>query len=146
MCDETAEVSDTQTMAGSPGKQAHISRADELRAKIAKAHADVDTVRSQIAQLQRQIQTAVVEPRKCTTPNSTFHNHNDASMPEGHDNDITDQRALGQARDTVARYKESVTKFNDLRDAALGLLGLIAEKEGRTLRDVLEERGIEDDD
>lgn len=146
MCVEAAEVRDTKTMAGSPGKQAHISRADELRAKIAKAHADVDTVRSQIAQLQRQSQTAVVKPHECTTPNSTFPNHNDASMPEGHDDDITDQRASGQARDTVARYKESVTNFNDLRDAALGLLGLIAEKEGRTLRDVLEERGIEDTD
>lgn len=145
MCVEAAELQNIQTMAGSPVKQAQASRADELRAKIAKAHAEINAVQSQIARLQRQSQSAIIQSDECITANSAL--LKDAMpIPDDHGQTPLDEQTIRQAREIVARYKQSVTRFNDLRDAAMGLLGLIAEKEGRTLKNVLEDRGIEDDD
>ena len=145
MCVDPAQLEDTQVMTRSPVKQTHAARADELRVKIAKAHAEVDTVQSQINRLQVQSQSTIEKPHECATADPEPLK-DEVYIPEDHSEVPLDEQIMVRARETVARYKQSVTRYNDLKDAAMGLLGLIAEKEGRTLKDVLEERGIEDDD
>ena len=37
-------------------------------------------------------------------------------------------------------------QYNELKDAGMMMMGLIAEREGRVVREVMEERGVTDED
>ncbi len=54
-----------------------------------------------------------------------------------------DKRAtVDEARAVVKAHVEMLTRYNETRDIAMGLLGMIADNQGRRLRDIMEERGI----
>lgn len=53
---------------------------------------------------------------------------------------------LREAQQINTSYKKALTTYNDLRDAAIHMLKLYASREGTTLRQEMEARGIEDED
>lgn len=53
---------------------------------------------------------------------------------------------LKEAERTNTSYKRALTTFNDLKDAAMQMLELYATRQGRTLKEELEVRGIEVDE
>ena len=58
-----------------------------------------------------------------------------------------DQRhILNEAQKTLDTHIKKLGQYNQLKDMAMGMLGMIAEKEGKTLREVMKDRDVEDDE
>lgn len=53
-----------------------------------------------------------------------------------------DKAALAHAQVVANKHISSLKRYNEIKDIALGMLGLIAEKEGKRLAEVMEERGV----
>jgi hypothetical protein len=58
----------------------------------------------------------------------------------------TDEAALAFADDVFARRIARLKEYNELKDIAMGMLSTIADKEGRRLAEVMEERGVDEND
>ena len=57
------------------------------------------------------------------------------------------QRAvLTEAQAVLDGHIKLLGQYNELKDAGMMMLGLIAEREGRVVREVMEERGVGEDD
>lgn len=66
---------------------------------------------------------------------------NDNTISDGtinHDTTIKDAKLV------VEQHIKLLTKYNETKDVAMSLLGMIAEREGRRLVDVMERRRVED--
>lgn len=50
-----------------------------------------------------------------------------------------------EAKTTVQQHVRLLTKYNEMKDAAIGLLKVIAESEAKTVRQIMGERNVEDD-
>lgn len=44
------------------------------------------------------------------------------------------------------RHIKLLGQYNELKDAGMMMIGLIAEREGRVVKEVMEERGVTEDD
>jgi hypothetical protein len=53
---------------------------------------------------------------------------------------------VAHAKTIVNDHIAKLNRYNEIKDIALGLLNLIAEREGRRLADVMEERGLSETD
>ena len=58
----------------------------------------------------------------------------------------TQRTTLANAQPVLDRHIKLLGQYNELKDAGMMMMGLIAEREGRVMRDVMEERGIGEDD
>ena len=56
------------------------------------------------------------------------------------------QQVLNEAQKILDQHIKQLGQYNQLKDIAMGMLGIIAEKQGKPLREVMEARGVEDDD
>lgn len=57
-----------------------------------------------------------------------------------------EQATLQHAQAIIARHIYLLKSYNEIKDVAMGMLSIIAEKEGRRLVDVMEERGVSEKD
>ncbi|KIX95026.1 uncharacterized protein Z520_09336 [Fonsecaea multimorphosa CBS 102226] len=57
-----------------------------------------------------------------------------------------DKAALAHAHSIINSHISLLKSYNEIKNIAMGMLSLIAEKEGRRLKDVMDERGIDEDD
>lgn len=55
------------------------------------------------------------------------------------------QIALSDARASRAEHIKLLGRYNDIKDVAQGLMGLIAEQRGCRVKDVMEELGVADE-
>jgi hypothetical protein len=53
---------------------------------------------------------------------------------------------LAQAQHKVREHIRSLTRYNELRDVGMGLIGIVAENRGLRMRDCLEEFGVAEGD
>jgi hypothetical protein len=53
---------------------------------------------------------------------------------------------LAQAQQKVREHIKSLTRYNELRDVGMGLIGIVAENRGLRMRDCLEEFGVAEGD
>ncbi|RMD43464.1 hypothetical protein DV735_g1650, partial [Chaetothyriales sp. CBS 134920] len=56
------------------------------------------------------------------------------------------QQSFVHAQAILDRHIKQLGKYNQLKDIAMDMLGIIAEREGKTMREIMEARGIDDDD
>jgi len=57
-----------------------------------------------------------------------------------------DKAALQHAQTIITKHISLMKRYNEIKDIAMGMLSLIAEKEGKRLAEVMEERGISEKD
>ncbi|RMZ83540.1 hypothetical protein DV738_g1087, partial [Chaetothyriales sp. CBS 135597] len=55
------------------------------------------------------------------------------------------QQSFVLAQTILDRHIKQLGKYNQLKDIAMDMLGILAEREGKTMREIMEARGIEDD-
>ena len=58
----------------------------------------------------------------------------------------TDKAAQAHAQSIINKHISLLKRYNEIKDIALGMLSLIAEKEGKRLAEVMEERGVSEKD
>lgn len=56
------------------------------------------------------------------------------------------QAALARAQGVLDGHIKLLGQYNELKDAGMMMMGLIAEREARVVRDVMEERGVGEED
>lgn len=120
---------------------------ERLQRSIAK-------VQGQIDETKRALDNVCEELRNTTAANTDIGpgeeiSANGASMSsraEQPEQRKSEQEIIKQARDAVNAHIKMLTRYNELRDVAMGLLGMIAEYEGVRLADVMRARGVLDDE
>ncbi len=58
----------------------------------------------------------------------------------------SEEAALAFADEIFARHIARLKEYNELKDIAMGMLSIIADKQGRRLAEVMEERGVDEKD
>ena len=56
------------------------------------------------------------------------------------------QAALDHAQRTLDDHIKLLSKYNAVKDVGMTMLGILAEQQGRPVREVMEEKGVGDDD
>lgn len=59
---------------------------------------------------------------------------------------VSNEQVIGKARTTVNAHIKMLTRYNELKDVAMGMFDLIAEHKGVRVADILQEHGVELDD
>lgn len=121
--------------------------------------ASIGTLRSNIASTKQQLSTVLQQICKLdsyssrsdmTTPSASLSRENQTggakSPPPTVCNDIDVEAALDHANAIVSRHISLLKEYNDIKDIAMGMLSLIADKEGRRLVEVMEERELSEQD
>lgn len=136
-------------MARSSASLKPSARAAELLAKIDKAKKELNSTKSEISTL---IQAHIDEcgsieglPLRPDAAHDMTEKH--GSAVKSRQNDDTDNIGdciVLRAADHVAKIKKMLTEYNELKDTAHAMLGLLADRQGRTMRAMLQEKGIED--
>ena len=98
-----------------------------LKTTITATHARLSTAIGQITQLKSFPSTSPGE----TSPNFS--------------SDI-DKAALSHAQTIITTHITQLKRYNEIKDVAMGMLGLIAEKEGKRIAEVMAEREISEKD
>ena len=116
---------------------------EEVRKKI-------ERVQGELTEVENQIHRCVVE---CDT--KIIPDGRPTSLDRGAKELISHESAtdmLQKESETIKAcsvyvkdYSKRLTRFNDMKDAALHLLTMIAEREGKPLKTVMEERGVVDE-
>lgn len=105
------------------------SRETRLLASIASLETNISTTEAQLSRALHQI------------------SQSDAFKSKQEDtNTNSDAAALQHAQHTVANHINLLKSYNEIKDIAMGMLGLIADKEGRRVAEVMEQRGISERD
>lgn len=116
---------DQNTPSATLHKPNAASRGDQLRQKIENAT-------RQLAQVDQEIATLVTK------------NNAHALEADCKDAQKSEAEWVEQCKQDLKTHTATMTKYNDMKDAAMQLLGLIAERQGRTLKSVMDEREIVD--
>ena len=136
----TSKVSGTadSTAAPSPRAQELKRKIDQRLSTIEHTRAQLDETLTKLSALpsfREQASTLSLEKAQPMSLNATMMN----LPPE-------QQQTLVQAQKTFDRHIKQLGQYNQLKDIAMGMLGMIAEKEGKTLREVMGARDVQDDD
>ena len=116
----------------------------ELQRKITQLGSTIEHTELQMAEALSKLSTlsSFQEQSSTTSPSRAPSTHSNAMA----DLSLDQQRTLALAQNTLDRHIEQLGKYNQLKDIAMGMLGIIAEREGKTLREVMQARDVEDDD
>ncbi|OAL30044.1 hypothetical protein AYO20_08948 [Fonsecaea nubica] len=154
-------TSDQSHKAASDAKQAKLlASIEQLRSNISTTEARLSTKLREITQLKSYSTSASTanENKQGSNRRSSSSSSQQGSVPEivqqQHDSttiptsmSVEDEKAaLVHAHSIINKHISLLTTYNEIKDVAMEMLGLIAEKEGRRLQDVMEERGIDERD
>lgn len=103
-------------------------RSDQLQSSILTVKDEIAKVEQQLAEQCIQLSAALDLKIEAS-----------AAISSSDRQDIIDQ-----AKAINEQHIKLLTRYNDTKDAAMELLGIIAEHERKTIRNLMEERGIED--
>ncbi|EXJ92735.1 hypothetical protein A1O3_01287, partial [Capronia epimyces CBS 606.96] len=88
---------------------------------------------------QQRLSLSGSESSSSTTTTTTDRN-------TGTCNEVEAEAAMHHANVIFARHISLLKEYNEIKDVAMGMLSLIAEKEGRRLVEIMEERGLSEKD
>ena len=118
---------------GKAGPQS--SQLPDPRGKQSRLLASVATLKSKITDAESQLSVKTQEIRQLQ------------SFQQQHElKDDLDKAALEHAQVIANRNISLLKRYNEIKDIAMGMLSLIAEKEGKRLAEVMEERGVGEKD
>ncbi|KAK5061551.1 hypothetical protein LTR84_008095 [Exophiala bonariae] len=101
-----------------------------LEAELASLETQLTTTLSRLAALQQEPQPQQQSP----SPSDSQPQQRPQSPT--HDQQILDAQAI------FTRHIAQLRRYNDIKDAAMGMLSLIADREGKRVAEVLDERGV----
>ena len=119
-------------------------RALEFQRKIIQLRSTIESTEVQLSEVLGKLSALPPFQQQDTTaspsknPSAAF--NTTITLP------LDQQRTLTQAQKTLDRHIKQLGRYNQLKDIARGMLGMIAEKEGKMLREVMDARDVEDDD
>lgn len=99
-----------------------------LEAELAAVETQLTTTLARLADLQVHVDAS---------PPAHSHSHSHADPQSW-----SREEQILNAQAIFARNIAQLRKYNDVKDAAMGMLALIAERQGKRVADVLEERGV----
>lgn len=105
-----------------------------LNPRHTKLQASMNLLETQIAEAGEKLSKTLNALRDT----STIH--------QKYQNTPSDEVMLEQAQIIVTEHIKLLHQYNEIKDVGLGLMGLIAEKEGKRLGEVMEERGVDNKD
>ncbi|EXJ66046.1 uncharacterized protein A1O5_10660 [Cladophialophora psammophila CBS 110553] len=146
--------------------QSNQSPNHALGARQPKLLASIETLKSNISTTEAQLSTKLREITQLNSfPGSNSNNSTEpavcssqqgsaqvtapgqqGSSLTGSISGDTEKEALSHAQSIINRHISLLKSYNEIKDIAMGMLGLIAEKEGRRLKDVMDERGVDERD
>lgn len=125
--------SSSSVKASTEGNAMSVTRAQQLQQMIVQAHEKVTELDEGIRELQGKI-VALLEKEGLADPKN----------PRGLDG-YWEISLAGQSEKYCKEFIATMSKYNDVQDAANVLLNIIADREGRTVKSVMRERGITND-
>ncbi|EXJ91026.1 hypothetical protein A1O1_04133, partial [Capronia coronata CBS 617.96] len=132
---------------------------DTLETNIASTREQLSTVLQQICKLesfhsQTRKTTQTVSPNPESQHDSARSSSLSTDDPDDEkqpaeaqaETEVEEAEALNHANAIFSRHISLLKEYNKIKDIAMGMLSLIAEKEGRRLVKVMEERGLNEND
>lgn len=111
------------------------------RPKEARLLSSIEDLNSKIASTESQLSVKMQDLKGL----KSFQHGKDAATDDSNDADM-DKAALSHAQSITTKHVSLLTRYNEIKDVALGMLSLIADKEGRRLAEVMDERGVSEKD
>ncbi|KIW76287.1 hypothetical protein Z517_11033 [Fonsecaea pedrosoi CBS 271.37] len=152
--------SDHRHKAPSDAKQAKLlASIEQLRSNISTTEARLSTKLREITQLKSYSTSASTanenkqgfnrgsssSSQQVSVPEIFQQQHDSTTIPASMS--VEDEKAaLAHAHSIINKHISLLKTYNGIKDVAMEMLGLIAEKEGRRLKDVMDERGIDERD
>lgn len=119
-------------------------RIDVLQSSLASTHAQLTSSLAELEPLvtQKSDKQSSEESWASTYGSATARNH---QQPQ-YTLDAQETTTLRSAEAILQAHVKQLGKYNAIKDIAMSILGIIAEKEGRTLMEVMVDRGVAEDD
>ncbi len=121
-----------------------------LQSKISTTEAQLSATLRQIAQLQTFPKPLDLNPDSDSDLASSTPNLNTsistAISPTPTPAPSTEESALTYANHVFTRHITLLKQYNEIKDIAMGMLSIIADKEGRRLVEIMDERGMSEVD
>ncbi|KIW89691.1 uncharacterized protein Z519_09847 [Cladophialophora bantiana CBS 173.52] len=129
-----------------------LASIETLKSNISTTEAQLSSKLREITQLKsfpRSNSYNSTEPVLCSSPQDsapvTAPDQQGSSLT-GSISGETEKVALSHAQSIINRHISLLKSYNEIKDIAMGMLDLIAEREGRRLKDVMDERGVDERD
>ena len=119
-------------------------RSLELQRKTTQLRSTIETIETQLGEALSKLSTLPSFQQQSSTTSPTKATF--APLNAVPDLSPDEQHTLRQAQRRLDKHIQQLGQYNQLKDIAMGMLGMIAEKEGKMLREVMEARDVKDDD
>lgn len=124
------------------------ARIEQLKTSIAKIEEQIERTRRELdviceALRKDEALNATAESALSPLVNTT---ENTNTSPDESYSVMTNEQTIEKARNRVSAHIRMLTKYNQLKDVAMGLFELIAEQKGIRVSEVLREEGVEVDE
>jgi hypothetical protein len=106
-------------------------------ARQAKLKTSIAALESKISKTEADLSAKVHEITQLSSFPSQLHEEAGRDL---------EKIALGHAQSVVNKYISRLKQYNEIKDIAMGMLSLIAEKRGERLADIMDDRGISEKD
>lgn len=116
------------------------SRIAQLTTTTASTHSDLNATLSKLQ--------ALLPPGSDTPPKVISSPCSTSSLPSAVplNLDSEQKHILSQAQRTLDAHVKMLSKYNAVKDVGMTMLGILAEQKGVTVRAIMEERGVSEDD
>lgn len=122
------------------------ARIEQLKGSIVRIEEQIEETRKELDAvcdgLKRGAKTTPASAPPVT--NNTI--NGDCLSPTSPASNTSNELILEKARTAVTEHIKMLTKYNQLKDVAMGLFELIAEQKGVRISEILREEGVELDD
>lgn len=115
-------------------------KSTRVEAETQKLKSSIESMQQSITSTQSQLSSVLSQFRALQNP--TRH----VSAEEPSESSGTDEETLSQAEATLRSHVKMLQQYNEIRDIALSLMQITAEREGKTFAQVMEEKGLDKDD
>ncbi|KAK5459871.1 hypothetical protein LTS15_004000 [Exophiala xenobiotica] len=118
---------------------------DKMNSSIESRKSSISSTQGQLSDALRQISqlpSFSTQQQSTTSPALASSLNADTSLGLSDE----EQAALRYANHVFARHISLLKEYNDIKDVAMGMLSILAEKKGCRLAEVMEEYGVNEDD
>ncbi|OQU97271.1 hypothetical protein CLAIMM_03225 [Cladophialophora immunda] len=152
--ESSSEPATSQTQSDQRHKPTSDPREAKFLASIEKLKSNISTTEGLLSRKLQEIKELKSFPGSTASGGhqepqepapEAVHNQHDSSVPASLSAE-DEKAALAHAHSIINRHISLLKSYNEIKNIAMGMLGLIAEKEGKRLKDVMDERGVNEDD
>jgi len=130
-----------------PAPTSHTPLTTSSTAHHAKLQAQISSLQSAISSTQSQLDSTLSQLSRISSPiTSTDVNIDASANADGDGPSSTSEELLTHASGTLKHHIRLLSTYNAIKDTALMLLGIIAERDGKRLAEVIAEKGISEED